>query len=318
VPVTADQLHLLQRLNGMNGYAGNVARGPVQTRSSSSIGLSSRDSTWDLIVARVTGLTSMQPVRQGIILETQQYGINWSAIPAGSLGQITSSYWNESGSQFSALDRTASHAAGIPDPMGIQKVAQQSGVHLDPRFALDPRQMTTGPDHNRLHKAMDIPVDPVDAPIDPTTGRISKWKTEEVDMEVTTDYEGKWTAEEDNELLHTPIDQPSGRRWTPDEDSELLRAVEKFSVTRWKTIATLIPGRTKKQCWNRWRYALDPSIEQMTKSTGTWLKEEDERLMAAVQKHNGKNWDTIAALVPSRTKRQCMDRWHKVLVISVC
>jgi hypothetical protein len=55
-----------------------------------------------------------------------------------------------------------------------------------------------------------------------------------------------------------------------------------FAVTRWKTITALIPGRSKKQCWNRWQYALDPSIVQMTERTGRWLKEEDERL-AAVQ-----------------------------------
>jgi hypothetical protein len=79
-----------------------------------------------------------------------------------------------------------------------------------------------------------------------------------------------------------------------------------LAVTRWKTIAALIPGRAKKQCWNIWQYALDPSIEQMTERTGKWLTEEDEQLVAAVQKHNGKNWDAIAELVPSRTKRQCI------------
>jgi hypothetical protein len=46
----------------------------------------------------------------------------------------------------------------------------------------------------------------------------------------------------------------------------------------------------------------------VTKRAGKWLAAEDEKLVAAVQKYEGKNWDTIAALVPTRTKQQCMDR----------
>ncbi len=136
----------------------------------------------------------------------------------------------------------------------------------------------------------------MDTPVDWTTGRAGRWTPQEADIDLTAEHKGKWTAEEDRMLLH---------------------AAEKYAVTRWKTIASLIPGRTKKQCWNRWQYALDPSIVQTTERTGKWLTEEDDKLVAGVQKYNGKNWDATAALVPSRTKRQCMDRWHKVLAPSV-
>jgi hypothetical protein len=58
---------------------------------------------------------------------------------------------------------------------------------------------------------------------------------------------------------------------------------------------------------------------------GRWTPEEDEKLKSAVaktckKKHGGKytlDWDAITALVPSRTQKQCCNRWHDVLVCSM-
>jgi hypothetical protein len=47
--------------------------------------------------------------------------------------------------------------------------------------------------------------------------------------------------------------------------------------------------------------------------TWTWTEDEDSKLKIAVQTHGGKDWAAIAALVPSRTKIQCHDRWHNAL-----
>jgi hypothetical protein len=63
------------------------------------------------------------------------------------------------------------------------------------------------------------------------------------------------------------------------------------------------------QCNQRGLNALDPSIASM----GIWTEDEDLKLKAAVQMHGGKNWNKIAAMVPSRTKKQCSNRWHNVL-----
>jgi hypothetical protein len=147
---------------------------------------------------------------------------------------------------------------------------------------VDQGQTTTS--QNSSHNA-------VDTPVDQTAGRAGRRASEEVGIDWTTERKGKWTAK---------------------EDDKLFRAAEQFAVTRWKAIAALILGRTKKQCWNRWQYALDPSIVRTSERTGAWLTEEDTKLVSAVEKQNGKNWIEIAALVPGRTKRQCMDRWHKL------
>jgi hypothetical protein len=41
--------------------------------------------------------------------------------------------------------------------------------------------------------------------------------------------------------------------------------------------------------------------------------DEDDKLKDAVQTHDGKNWNAIAALVPGRTKKQCWGRWNDIL-----
>jgi hypothetical protein len=291
---TVDQVKVLQILNGMNGHASPVARGLGETTWN---GWSPRDSAWHHAITHATslpglsGLLGMRTVDQGNILATQQNGNDWYAsTDARGLGPTISPFSNGWTSRDSAWYPTITQVTSLPgmrtaDQGSILETQQNGKSGYASTVARDPCQTTTTirPCRKRLHETMDTPVDG-------TTGRTGRWTTEEVEIDWTTERKGKWTAE---------------------EDEKLLRAAEKFAVTRWKTIAELIPGRTKKQCWNRWQYALDPSIVRMTERTGKWLTEEDDQLLGAVEKHNGKNWDAISTLVPSRTKRQCMDRWHK-------
>jgi hypothetical protein len=101
--------------------------------------------------------------------------------------------------------------------------------------------------------------------------------------------------------------------WTEDEDSKLKDAVQTHGGKNWGAIAVLVPGRTGKQCWNRWHNAVNPSIALMDGREGKWTEEEDSKLKDAVETHGGKNWGAIAALVPGRTKGQCVHRWNVVL-----
>jgi myb proto-oncogene protein len=83
--------------------------------------------------------------------------------------------------------------------------------------------------------------------------------------------------------------------------------------TDWVSVAALVPGRTRGQCWSRWQNALDPSIGRK----GKWTADEDSKLKDAVHTHRGKNWGFITALVPGRTEKQCNKRWHDVLDPSI-
>jgi hypothetical protein len=109
--------------------------------------------------------------------------------------------------------------------------------------------------------------------------------------------------------------------WTPDEDVHLTSAVANTSKKRWGkeytidwvAVAALVPSRTKKQCQNRWKDVLDPSIDRANGRTGQWVEDEDSKLKDAVQMHGAKDWDAISTLISGRTRNQCSSRWRKAL-----
>jgi myb proto-oncogene protein len=105
--------------------------------------------------------------------------------------------------------------------------------------------------------------------------------------------------------------------WTADEDSKLKDTLERLGRNSWGAIAALVPGRTGRQCRDRWTNALAPSIDGASGRTGKWLKDEDIKLKDAVQTHGGKHWGAIAALVPGRSEKRCWGRWHYFLNPSI-
>jgi myb proto-oncogene protein len=72
----------------------------------------------------------------------------------------------------------------------------------------------------------------------------------------------------------------------------------------------MVPGRTDKQCRNRWVSSLDPANG---KSPGKWTPEEDAKLTEAVKKHGKNEWVAVAAMVPGRTGKHCRQRWVESL-----
>jgi hypothetical protein len=97
-------------------------------------------------------------------------------------------------------------------------------------------------------------------------------------------------------------------KWTPEEDATLTEAVKKHTGNDWVIVAAMVPGRTNKQCNQRWIECVDPAI-----NTGKWTMEEDAMLTHARKEHGGRNWVAVAALVPTRTSTQCRKRWIETL-----
>ena len=56
--------------------------------------------------------------------------------------------------------------------------------------------------------------------------------------------------------------------WSPQEDAQLTELVKQYGGKHWARIASLLPGRTGKQCRERWCNNLDPSLKK-----GAWTQE---------------------------------------------
>lgn len=93
--------------------------------------------------------------------------------------------------------------------------------------------------------------------------------------------------------------------WTQQEDAILLEAHQKFGDS-WAEISKLIPGRTCKAVRNRLSRCV--KINASLKS-GPWVAQEDKALYKAY-KEIGKKWSEVSKLIPGRTDRACMARWH--------
>ncbi|KAI5490596.1 RNA polymerase II transcription regulator recruiting protein [Trichomonas vaginalis G3] len=68
-------------------------------------------------------------------------------------------------------------------------------------------------------------------------------------------------------------------KWTEPEDARLLETVGKFGSNRWDFIATFIPGRTGRQCRERWMIRFAPDIKKEA-----WTHDEDQMLIQLQQK----------------------------------
>jgi myb proto-oncogene protein len=157
---------------------------------------------------------------------------------------------------------------------------------------------------------------------------------------------GKWTKEEDVKLIeaveefgkvwvrvaarvpgrsesqcarrwHKSLDPPAidqtksacnEGKWAVEEDAKLTDAVKKHGVNNWIAVAVFVPGRTYRQCHDRWAKHVDPIIKN-----DKWAVEEDAMMMRAVKEHGGSNWVAVAAMIPGRTNEQCHQRWFRSL-----
>lgn len=103
------------------------------------------------------------------------------------------------------------------------------------------------------------------------------------------------------------------KRWTPEEDQKLCEAVQKHGTTYWSEVAAFVGnGRTSAQCSQRWNRVLDPRIIKTN-----WTKEEEEKLLKAVEKFGDKAWTRIAQEFGNRSDVQCRFKYHYIKKKSV-
>jgi len=107
-----------------------------------------------------------------------------------------------------------------------------------------------------------------------------------------------------HELYETQIvDSRKKSKWTKEEDRLLLSAIEKTGGTKWSKISEYVPGRTGKQCRERWLVTLSPEIVK-----GEWTYEEDLALLKLQHEH-GNKWARFGSCFPGRSTTSIKNRW---------
>jgi hypothetical protein len=104
--------------------------------------------------------------------------------------------------------------------------------------------------------------------------------------------------------LDVILDGPTRKiRWSPQEDQSLEAVVNRLGTTSWGAIAASLPGRTGKQCRERWTNQLSPNL-----SRDSWSSQEDA-LLILQQKICGNSWSKIAQSLPGRSSNSVKNRW---------
>ena len=102
-------------------------------------------------------------------------------------------------------------------------------------------------------------------------------------------------------------------RWTQEEDNMLKKAVDRKGPKNWEVISECVPGRSAKQCRERWIIRFDKKYNH-----SVWTPEEDEQLIS-FQKQFGNKFSRITKKMNSRSPIQVKNRWkylkkHKLVM----
>eukprot|EP00300_Choanocystis_sp_HF-7_P012261 c17812_g1_i1.p1 GENE.c17812_g1_i1~~c17812_g1_i1.p1 ORF type:complete len:186 (+),score=25.44 c17812_g1_i1:641-1198(+) len=98
-------------------------------------------------------------------------------------------------------------------------------------------------------------------------------------------------------------------KWAKQEDSALLQVMKQISdgpnaTASWRSIAAMLGiAKTPRQCRERWRNVLDPTIKR-----GPWTPKEDQVLQEKVQEL-GPRWCLVAECLPGRTDTATKNRY---------
>lgn len=95
--------------------------------------------------------------------------------------------------------------------------------------------------------------------------------------------------------------------WTCEEDQMLKDWVATQGPTKWAKCASIIVGRSGKQCRERWMNSLNPDVKK-----GDWSAEEDS-LIFRLYNQLGPKWSDIAKNVTGRTENSVKNRFYSTV-----
>lgn len=111
-------------------------------------------------------------------------------------------------------------------------------------------------------------------------------------------------SNEVNSMISPNIRFNHRRKFSPEEDSKLKQLIEINGPKKWDQIAISMPGRTGRQCRDRYHNYLDPVL-----CNGPWTKEEDNLLEQKVNEV-GQHWNKIIKFFKGRSTNNIKNRWY--------
>jgi hypothetical protein len=92
-------------------------------------------------------------------------------------------------------------------------------------------------------------------------------------------------------------------KFQPEEDHELRRLVAIHGTSAWEAVARDLPGRSVRQCRERWKHYLSGE-----RAKSPWTAEEDRLLFEKMQML-GPKWTRLATFFPGRTDIEVKAHW---------
>jgi hypothetical protein len=121
--------------------------------------------------------------------------------------------------------------------------------------------------------------------------------------QVVDDATTSWVQDRPHTTTLRNVGGAPKNKWTPDEDRRLQTAVSRLGTENWQRIASFIPGRSGKQCRERWIAHLSPDVTR-----DDWSPEED-LILVRKQAEFGNHWAKIKAFLPGRSVVAAKNRW---------
>lgn len=111
-----------------------------------------------------------------------------------------------------------------------------------------------------------------------------------------------------NIMQNNVLDSRKDRKFFTSNEDELLKMIAwRYGAKNWILIASMIPGKTARQCRDRYMNYLAPGL-----CHSEWTVEEDD-LLKKLYKEYGPKWSLISKQLPNRSPINVKNRWAHFL-----